>query len=92
MVTYTSKSWVLTSISILLVLIGCSNVPSPGADYKEGNIGTVEDIESLKSIIEEQGDKIASIALELMKYQELINDQSQVLDDYDDNNQNVREL
>ena len=92
MVTYTNKSWVLTSISILLVLTGCSNPPSPGIDYKEGDVGTVEDIESLKSIIEEQSDKIASIELELIKYQELINDQSQVLDVYDDNNQNVREF
>ena len=90
--TYTSKSWLLTSIFILLVLMGCSNSPSPGVDYEKGDVGTVEDIETLKSIIEEQGDKIASIELELMKYQELINDQSQVLDVYDDNNQNVREF
>ena len=92
MVTYTGKSRILASISILLVLTGCSNPPSPSVDYKEGDVGTVEDIETLKSIIEEQGDKIASIELELMKYQELINDQSQVLDVYDDNNQNVREF
>ena len=90
--TYTSKSWLLTSIFILLVLMGCSNSPSPGVDYEKGDVGTVEDIETLKSIIEEQGDTIASIELELMKYQELINDQSQVLDVYDDNNQNVREF
>ena len=92
MVTYTGKSRVLASISILLVLTGCSNPPSPSVDYKEGDIGTVENIEPLKSIIEEQGDKIASIELELMKYQEMINDQSQVLNVYDDNNQNVREF
>ena len=92
MVTYTGKFRILASISILLVLTGCSNPPSPSVDYKEGNVGTVEDIETLKSTIEEQGDKIASIELELMKYQELINDQSQVLDVYDDNNQNVREF
>ena len=92
MVTYTGKSRVLASISILLVLTGCSNPPSPSVDYEEGDVGTVEDIETLKSNIEEQGDKIASIELELMKYQELINDQSQVLDVYDDNNQNVREF
>ena len=90
--TYTSKSWLLTSIFILLVLMGCSNSPSPGVDYEKGDVGTVEDIETLKSIIEEQGDKIASIELELIKYQVLINDQSQVLDVYDDNNQNVREF
>jgi len=92
MVTYTGKSRVLASISILLVLTGCSNPPSPSVDYKEGDVGTVEDIETLKSNIEEQGDKIASIELELMKYQEMINDQSQVLNVYDDNNQNVREF
>ncbi len=92
MVTYTSKSCVLTSISILLVLTGCSNLPSSGADYKAGDVGTAEGIASLESIIEEQSDKIASIELELMKYQELINDQSQVLDVYDDNNQNVRKF
>ena len=92
MVTYTGKSRILVSISILLVLTGCSNSPSPSVDYKEGDVGTVEDIETLESIIEEQGDKIASIELELMQYRELINDQSQVLDVYDDNNQNVREF
>jgi len=92
MVTYTGKSRVLASISILLVLTGCSNPPSPSVDYEEGDVGTVEDIETLKSNIEEQGDKIASIELELMKYQEMINDQSQVLNVYDDNNQNVREF
>ena len=92
MVTYTGKSRILVSISILLVLTGCSNPPSPSVVYKEGDVGTVEDIETLKSIIEEQGDKIASIELELMQYQDLINDQSQVLDVYDDNNQNVREF
>ena len=92
MVTYTGKFRILASISILLVLTGCSNPPSPSVDYEEGDVGTVEDIETLKSIIDKQGDKIASIELELMKYQELINDQSQVLDVYDDNNQNVREF
>jgi len=92
MVTYAGKSRILVSISILLVLTGCSNPPSPSVDYEEGDVGTVEDIETLKSNIEEQGDKIASIELELMKYQEMINDQSQVLNVYDDNNQNVREF
>ncbi len=57
MVTYTGKSRILASISILLVLTGCSNPPSPSVDYKEGDVGTVEDIETLKSIIDKQGDK-----------------------------------
>ena len=90
MVTYTGKSRIISSISILLVLTGCSNSPSPSVNYKEGDGVPLADIETLKSIIKEQGDKIASIELELMQYQELINDQSQVLDVYDDNNQNVR--
>jgi len=92
MVTYTGKFRILASISILLVLTGCSNPPAPSVDYKKGDVGTVEDIDTLKLIIEEQGNKIASIELELMQYQDLINDQSQVLDVYDDNNQNVREF
>jgi len=91
MVTDTSKFWILTSISILLVITGCAPT-SPGVDYKAGSVGTVEEIEALKSIINEQGEKIISIEQELGKYQELINDQSQVLDIYDDNNQNVREF
>ena len=91
MVTDTSKFWILTSISILLVITGCAPT-SPGVDYKAGSVGTVEEIEALKSIINEQGEKIISIEQELMKYQELINDQSQVLDIFDDNNQNVREF
>ena len=91
MVTDTSKFWILTSISILLVITGCAPT-SPGVDYKAGSEGTVEEIETLKSIINEQGKKIISIEQGLVKYQELINDQSQVLDIYDDNNQNVREF
>ena len=91
MVTDTSKFWILTSISILLVITGCAPT-SPGVDYKAGSVGTVEEIETLKSIINEQGEKIISIEQGLVKYQELINDQSQVLDIYDDNNQNVREF
>ena len=91
MVTDTRKFWILTSISIVLVFTGCAPT-SPGVDYKAGSVGTVEEIETLKSIINEQGEKIISIEQELAKYRELINDQSQVLDIYDDNNQNVREF
>jgi len=91
MVTYTRKFWILVSISILLVLIGC-NPSSPSIDYEEDSVGTIEDVETLNSIIEEQGDKIAHIERELVKYQKLINDQSEVLNIYDDNNQNVTEF
>ena len=91
MVTHTNKIWVLTSISILLVINGC-NTTSPGVNYEEGSVETVENIETLKSIVNKQGKKIVSIEQELVKYQKLINDQSQVLDIYDDNNQNVREF
>ena len=91
MLTYTSNFWIITSMSILLVLMGCT-ATSPGVDYVESNVGKVEDIETLKAIIEEQGDQIASIEQKLINYQELINDQSQVLDIYDNNNKNVREF
>ena len=37
MVTDTSKFWILTSISILLVFTGCAPT-SPGVDYKEGDV------------------------------------------------------
>ena len=91
MVTYTNKFWILSSIYILLVIMGC-NPRTPAVEYAEDSIGTVEDIKTLKSIIKEQGDKIAIIEKELAKYQELINDQSQVLDIYDDNNQKMIDM
>ena len=91
MVANISKFWILNSISILLVLMGCAPT-SPSADNEVGTMKTVEDIETLKSNIKEQGDKITIIEKELVKYKGLIHDQSQVLDIYDDNNQNVREF
>jgi len=85
------KIWVFIFTLILLVLNGCTGIHSR-AYSEEENEGAREDIETLKAIIQEQGKKINSIEQDLVKYQEMINDQSQVLDIYDDNNQNVIEF
>ena len=87
MVAFSGKKWAFISTLILVVLTGCSGtLPNDSVD------GTSNDVEALKSIIYEQGKKISSIEKDLIQYQDMINDQSNVLDIYDDNNQNVREF
>ena len=85
------KIWVFIYTLILLVLTGCAGTrPST---YSEGkNVDAGENIKTLESIIQEQGEKINSIEQDLVKYQKMINDRSHVLDIYDDNNQNVKEF
>ena len=90
MYAFSGKIWVLINTLILLVLTGCT---IPLQTFSEGdNVGVGKDIETLKSIIQEQGEKIISIEEDLVKYQKIINDQSYVLDNYDGNNQNVVEF
>ena len=90
MYTFSGKIWVFIYTLILLVLTGCT---VPLQTFSGGdNVGAGKDIETLKSIIQEQGEKITSIEKDLVKYQKMINDQSYVLDNYDDNNQNVVEF
>jgi TolA-binding protein len=91
MVAFSGKKWAFISTLILIVLMGCSGTrPNDSVDrtYSRNS----DDVETLKSIIYEQGKKIASIEKDLIQYQDMINDQSNVLDIYDDNNQNVREF
>ena len=76
---------------LFLGLTGCSGT-RPDSFLDEENAGSVGNIETLKSIISKQGKKIEEIEKELTAYQKMIDDQSQVLDVYDDNNQNVREF
>ena len=88
---FSGKIWVFIYTLILLVLTGCAGIrPST---YSEGeNVDAGENIETLESIIQEQGEKINSIEQDLVKYKKMINDRSHVLDIYDDNNQNVKEF
>jgi len=91
MVAFSGKKWAFISTLILIVITGCSGTrPNDSVDrtYSRNS----DDVETLKSIIYEQGKKIASIEKDLIQYQDMINDQSNVLDIYDDNNQNVREF
>ena len=91
MVAFSGKKWAFISTLILIVLTGCSGTrPNDSVDGTSN--GTSNDVEALKSIIYEQGKKISSIEKDLIQYQDMINDQSNVLDIYDDNNQNVREF
>ena len=76
---------------LFLVITGCSGT-RPDSFLDEENAGSIENIETLKSIISKQGEKIEEIEKELTAYQKMIDDQSQVLDVHDDNNQNVREF
>ena len=91
MVAFSGKKWAFISTLILIVLTGCSGTrPNDSVDGTSN--GTSNDVEALKSIIYEQGKKISSIEIDLIQYQDMIDDQSNVLDIYDDNNQNVREF
>jgi len=75
-------------VACIMFLIGCSgNIPSESVDpiNKMGS----EDVEYLKLMIEEQESKISYIERELEKYQVVIEDQSNILEIYDDNNQNL---
>jgi len=91
MVAFSGKKWAFISTLILIVLTGCSGTrPNDSVDGPSN--GNSNDVEALKSIIYEQGKKISSIEKDLIQYQDMINDQSNVLDIYDDNNQNVREF
>ena len=91
MAAFLGKKYAFISTFILIVLTGCSGtLPNDSLDGSDS--GNSADVETLKSIIDEQGKKISSIENDLIKYQDFINDQSNVLDIYDDNNQNVREF
>ena len=91
MAAFLGKKYAFISIFILIVLTGCSStLPNDSLDVSGS--GNSVDVEALKSIIYEQGKKISSIEKDLIQYQDMINDQSNVLDIYDDNNQNVREF
>ncbi len=75
-------------VACIMFLVGCSgNIPNESADpiNKMGS----EDVEYLKLMIEEQENKISYIERELEKYQVIIDDQSSILEIYDDNNQNL---
>mgnify|MGYP001208294723 FL=1 len=91
MVAFSGKKWAFISTLILIVLMGCSGT-RPNDSLDGTSSGNSVDVEALKSIIYEQGKKISSIEKDLIQYQDMINDQSNVLDIYDDNNQNVREF
>ena len=91
MVAFSGKKWAFISTLILIVLTGCSGT-RPNDLVDRTYSGNSDDVETLKSIIYEQGKKISSIEKDLIQYQDMINDQSNVLDIYDDNNQNVREF
>ena len=92
MATYTRNIWILAKSLILIILIGCNNTGSPDPDKQAGISESINDIETLNLIINEQGNKITSIERELNEYKELINNQAQILDIYDDNNKNVIEF
>ena len=87
---FSAKIWVFIYTLILLVLTGCAGI-RPSTDSEGKNVDAGENIETLKSIIQEQGEKINSIEQDLVIYQKMINDRSQVLEIYDDNNQSVKE-
>ena len=95
MVAFSGKKWAFISTLILIVLTGCSSTrPNDSVDGTSNGTsnGNSNDVEALKSIIYEQGKKISSIEKDLIQYQDMIDDQSNVLDIYDDHNQNVREF
>ena len=88
---FSGRIWVFIYALILLILTGCAgNHPKT---FSEGNnVDAGKDIETLKSVIQEQDKKIISLEKDLIKYQEITNNQSHTFDIYDDDNQNVFEF
>ena len=75
-------------VACIMFLVGCSgNIPNESVDpiNKMGS----EDVEYLKLMLKEQENKISYIERELEKYQVIIDDQSSILEIYEDNNQNL---
>ena len=78
----------LLIIAYIVFFIGCSgNIPSESI-APISKMGS-EDIEYLKLMVKEQEIKISYIERELEKYQVIIQDQSDILEIYEDNNQNL---
>ena len=69
--TFLGKIWVFIYTLILLVLTGCTGIRL-GTNSEGENVGAGENVESLQSIIHEQGEKIASIEQDLVKYNKII--------------------
>ena len=84
MVAYNHKLFILSILLFSLIFFGCGSSSSP-SPYIDEN----ESVKNLKLVIDQQGEKIYIIEKQLEEYKKLINDQSQVLDIYDDNNKNV---
>ena len=88
---FSDRMWGFFYTLILLILTGCTGT-HPKTFSEGNNVDAGKDIETLKSIIQEQDEKITSLEKDLIKYQEMDNNQSHALDIYDDNNQNIFEF
>ena len=64
---FSGKIWVIIYTLILLILFGCTGI-RPSAYSKGENVGSGHNVDSLQSVIQQQGEKIASIEKDLIKY------------------------
>jgi TolA-binding protein len=78
----------MLAILFIIFLIGCSsNIPNEQIDAV--NVMGSEDVEYFKLMLKEQENKISAIERELEKYQVIIEEQSDILEIYDGNNQDL---
>ncbi len=75
----------------LLLFTGCAGT-SAGTQYTPSDNPSEQEINELKNQLEAQGKQIREIEKELIKYRHELEDQTQVIDVYDENNESVREF
>ena len=76
---------------IIFFIIGCAGTKTSSiADPQDKTDSPA--YTDITLIIEEQNEKIKNIEKTLLTYQAMIDDQSRIIDIYDDNNQNMREF
>ena len=81
------KIWFIPNILLMLMIIGCSNSGGSSPDNQ-----AIKDIKDLQNLIQAQSDKLNYIELELKEHENLINDQTEVMSIYENNNKNVIEF
>ena len=80
-----------TFLLYFLLLTGCAGT-SPGTQYSSSDNASKQEIKELKNQLEAQGKQIREIEKELIQYKHELEDQTQVIDVYDENNDSVREF
>ena len=82
---------IVTGIFLLFLLLfmGCAGT-SQRTQYDSLDSSLDQEIKELKKLVEEQGKQIRGLEKELIQYENQLEDQTQVIDLYDENNESVK--